>query len=214
MLASLLLLTALPTASAGVEITLDDALEMGLSVLYGEASSTRCDGYMEDEYGNIHQTFVTEFFVDEIQEGDAVVVYPNEAVLEVVWHRTEWVGEEMMSCGSMLGELGSGWVGALVVEQQSGTWYADSSITPEVEVQGDALPLCGPGEEEPSDDVDPTDADEGDDIGSVDADADGADGSGKAASAGCTQVASGGVSGWLAGLFALGLLLRRRDWIR
>ena len=172
MLASVLLLTALPTASAGGETTLDTALEMGLSVLYGEAESTRCDGYMEDEYGNVHQTFVTDFLVDEIHEGDAIVTYPNEALLEVVWHRTEWAGNEMISCGSMLGELGSGWVGALVVVEQSGTWYADGSITPEVEMQGDALPVCGTGAEDPSDDVDPTDAeddsDEVDELGAAD----------------------------------------------
>ena len=141
MLASLLLMTALPTASAGADTSLELAGEMGLFVLYGEAVTTHCEGYMEDEEGNVHQTFVTDFLVDQLQQGDAVTVYEDDAVLQVIWHRTEWAGEEMMSCGSMLGELGVGWTGALVIGEHEGSWYADGSFMPEVEREGDAPAL-------------------------------------------------------------------------
>ena len=202
MLTSLSLLSLLSVAHAGVDASIEEAIENGSTVLTGDAHTVRCKSFIIHEDGRLEQSFVSIFAVDELQEGDMVDV-PEDMDIAVEWRRTEWGDGPQPACSDSIEDLGQGWGGSLVINEYDGSWIADGSYQTRSDHEGDLLPDCGRLERDEYlngdgpmqyDDEDHADEDE----------------SGVAAS-GCSHASGGSLTGLAFGMLVLGVLGRRRN---
>ncbi len=204
---------------AGVETTLDTALDAGHGVLGGRVTDVVCVGYLLDEMGNLDSTFQSSLLVAEAEVPDGMATVSQGDSVALQWSRRLVVeGGDEMGCGPVITSIPTGWEGRLAVDEMRGAWYVAQLVEPDVWTPSEAsLPPCG-------EDAQMAFLDDGRDTGFPDdtmpddgwedalpAREDTSDDASAEPAKGC-QVASASMGGLWTLLLAVGAVVRRRSF--